>query len=68
MLLISAGFDAHRAGSPANLRLEEADYARRRTSFWFWLQGIAGAWLCPRWKAATTWIRSPPAPPPMSDG
>ena len=27
MLLISAGFDAHRADPLANLRLEEADYA-----------------------------------------
>ena len=64
-ILISAGFDAHRADPLANLMLTEDDFAGSRERFAIWPTRIAGAASSRLWKADMIWRRWPHPRQPM---
>jgi len=66
MVLISAGFDAHRSDPLAQLLLDEADYAWASEQLLDIGDGMPGdGWFRP-WRAGMIWSRSARAPPLMS--
>ncbi len=68
LLIISAGFDAHRADPLAELRVETEDFAWLTDRLLAVADAHAAAGSSPCWRAATTWRRWPPPPRPMSGG
>ena len=65
LMIISAGFDAHRRDPLANLRLKRPTSPGRRASSWRSRDAARGG-SCRSWRAATTWRASPHRSPRMS--